>query len=74
MTSAAILKRIRLLIPTKLDGHYKAVCRAFEEGDLTAPSLSISEMQLARAISEFTSFPPNEASVATLERRLNPQY
>jgi hypothetical protein len=31
-------------------------------------------MQLARAISEFTSFPPNEASIATLERRLNPQY
>jgi hypothetical protein len=29
----------RLLIPAKLDGHYKAVCRAFEEGDLTAPSL-----------------------------------
>ena len=38
MTSAAILKRIRLLIPAKLDGHYKAVCRAFEEGDLTAPA------------------------------------
>jgi hypothetical protein len=68
------LKRIRLLIPAKLDGHYDAVCRAFEEGDLTAPSLSISDMQLARAISEFTGFPPNEASIATLEKRLNPQY
>jgi hypothetical protein len=74
MTSTAILKRIRLLIPAKLDGHYDAVYRAFEEGDLTAPHLSISEIQLARAISEFTSFPPNEASIATLERRLNPQY
>jgi hypothetical protein len=41
---------------------------------LTAPSLSISDMQLARAISEFTSYPPNEASIETLERRLNPQY
>jgi hypothetical protein len=29
-------------------------------------------MQLARAISEFTSFPPNEASIETLEKRLNP--
>jgi hypothetical protein len=58
MAYTAILKRIRLLIPTKLDGHYKAVWRAFEEGDLTAPSLPISEMELARAISEFTSLPP----------------
>ena len=74
MTSAAILKRIRLLIPAKLDGHYDAVCRAFEDGDLTAPNLSISEIQLARAISEFTSFSPNEASIATLGKRLNPQY
>jgi hypothetical protein len=74
MAYAAILQRIRLLIPAEREGHYQAVCRGFEEGDLTAPSLSISEMQLARAISEFTSFPPNEASIATLERRLNPQY
>jgi hypothetical protein len=74
MTHNVILKRIRLLIPAKLDGHYKAVRCAFEEGDLTAPSLSISDMQLARAISEFTGFPPNEASIATLEKRLNPQY
>jgi len=74
MAYTVILLRIRLLIPSDLDGHYKAVCRGFDEGDLTAPSLSISEMQLARAISEFISLPPNEASIATLERRLNPQY
>jgi hypothetical protein len=42
----AILQRIRLLIPAD-----KAVCRGFEDGDLTAPSLSISDMQLARAVS-----------------------
>ena len=48
MAYTAILQRIRLLIPAKLDGHYDAVCRAFEEGDLTAPSLAISDMQLAR--------------------------
>jgi hypothetical protein len=69
-----ILQRIRLLIPAELDRHYNAVCRGFEEGDLTAPSLSISDTQLARTVSEFTSYPPNEASIATLERRLNPQY
>ena len=74
MAYTAILKRIRLLIPAKLDGHYKSICRGFEEGDLTAPSLAISDMQLARAISEFIGYPPNEASIATLERRLNPQY
>jgi len=31
-------------------------------------------MQLAGAISEFTSFPPNEASIETLQKRLNPKY
>ena len=46
----------------------------FEEGDLTAPSLANSEVQLARAISEFVSLPPNEASIETLQRRLNPKY
>jgi hypothetical protein len=74
MAYTAILQCIRLLISAELDGHYKAVCRGFEEGDLTAPSLPISEMQLARAISEFVSVPPNEASIETLERRMNPKY
>jgi hypothetical protein len=63
MAYTAILKRIRLLIPAKLDGHYSAIRRGFEEGDLPA------DMQLARAISEF-----DEASIATVEKRLNPQY
>jgi hypothetical protein len=74
MAHTAILKRIRLLIPAKLDGHYESIRRGFNEGDSTTPSRSISEMELARAISEFTSFPPNEASIEILERRLNPQY
>ena len=74
MAYTAILNRIRLLIPAELDGHYKSIHRSFEAGDLTAPSLSVSEMQLARAISEFTSFPPNEASIETLEKRPNPKY
>jgi hypothetical protein len=74
MAYTAIFQRIRLLIPSEFDGHYDAVRRGFEEGDLTGPSLPISDMQLARAISEFTGYPPNEASIATLERRLNPKY
>jgi hypothetical protein len=74
MAYTAILNRIRLLIPAELDGHYKSIRHSFEAGDLTAPSLSVSEMQLARAISEFTSFPPNEASIETLEKRPNPKY
>ena len=74
MAYTAILQRIRLLIPEELDGHYNAIRRGFEEGDLTTPSLAISNMVLARAISEFTGYPPNEASIATPERRLNPQY
>jgi len=71
MTSTAILERIRLLLPAELDGHYKAVCCAFEERKLTAPILSISDIQLARAISQFTSVPPNEGSIATLQRHLH---
>jgi hypothetical protein len=47
MAHTAILERIRLLIPAKLDGHYESIRRGFEEGDLTAPGLSISEMELA---------------------------
>jgi hypothetical protein len=39
------------IFPAEFDGHYEAVCRGFEAGDLTAPSLAISDMQLARAIS-----------------------
>jgi hypothetical protein len=73
MTHAAILKRIRLLIPAELDRHYDAVRRAFEEGDLTAPTLAISDIQLGRAISQFTSVSPSEASIATLQRRLHSQ-
>jgi hypothetical protein len=74
MAQKSILERIRLLIPFELDGHYRAICRAFEEGDLTDPALSISQWQLTRAISEFCKCPPNEASIATLEKRLNPKY
>jgi hypothetical protein len=74
MAQGSILERIRLLIPRELDAHYHAICRAFEEDDLTDPSLSISQWELTRAISEFTEYPPNEASIATLEKRLNPKY
>jgi hypothetical protein len=56
MACTAILNRIRLLIPAKLDGHYEAVCRAFEEGELTAPRLSISDMQLARQSRNLRAF------------------
>jgi hypothetical protein len=68
MISTAILKRIRMLIPADLEGHYKAVCSAFEEGNLTSPTLAISDIQLARAVSEFTGCLPNEASIAMLQR------
>jgi hypothetical protein len=74
MAHGSILERIRLLIPPELDGHYQAICRAFQEGDLTDPTLSISQWELNRAISDFTKYPPNEASIATLEKRLNPKY
>jgi hypothetical protein len=74
MAQGSILERIRLLIPRELDAHYQAICRAFEESDLTDPPLSISQWELTRAISDFTKYPPNEASIATLEKRLNPKY
>jgi hypothetical protein len=45
MAQKSILERIRLLIPRELDGHYKAISRAFEEGDLTDPPLSISQWE-----------------------------
>jgi hypothetical protein len=51
MAYAAILKRIRLLIPAKLDGHYEAVRRAFEEGDLTAPHLAMIRERVMAGLS-----------------------
>jgi hypothetical protein len=72
MAYEAILKRIRLLIPAEREGHYQAVVRGFEEGDLTPPILPISDIHLARAISQFTCVPPNERSIAALKRHLAP--
>jgi hypothetical protein len=69
-----LLDRIRFLVPTRFDEHYQSVRKAFEDQDLTAPRIAVSDIELARAISEFTSVPPNEASIATLEIRLNPKY
>jgi hypothetical protein len=67
------LSRIRMLMPARHGKHFESIVRAFEEGDLSAPRVPISDMMLVRAIFEFTSVPPNEASIATLELRLNPQ-
>jgi hypothetical protein len=42
--------------------------------EFAGPRRRIFVVAAARAISELTSFPPNEASIETLEKRLNPKY
>jgi hypothetical protein len=55
-------------------GAHMAYTAILQRIRLLIPAEPISNMTLARAISEFTNCPPNEASIATLEKRLNPQY
>jgi hypothetical protein len=71
MPRDAIIERIRLLIPVELNRHYDAVRHAFENGELTVPDWSISDIELGRAISEFTRRLPSEASIAALRKRID---
>ena len=44
-----ILARIKLLLTGRNEIHLKAIHRAFEAGDLTAPHYAMSGINLARA-------------------------
>jgi hypothetical protein len=50
---AALLARIRKLIPRRDDRHYDEIVRSFGNGALRAPTAPMSDRELAHAIADF---------------------
>ncbi|MBR0845525.1 hypothetical protein JQ607_35505 [Bradyrhizobium liaoningense] len=71
MPIAALLARIRRLVPASDDGHYEEIVRNFSVGALRPPPTPMSDGELARAIAEFLKKTPSSESVAALSRRLD---
>jgi hypothetical protein len=69
---AALLARIRRLIPRKNDGHYDEIVRSFGNGALRAPSVPMSDPELAQAIADFLKGSPSTESLGSLNRRIDP--
>jgi len=69
---AALLARIRRLIPHKNDDHYEEIVRSFGVGALRPPVTPMSDGELARAIAEFLEQSPTTVTVSNLGRRLDP--
>ncbi|MCP3469966.1 hypothetical protein NLM33_06440 [Bradyrhizobium sp. CCGUVB1N3] len=72
MPIAALLARIRRLIPRRKDEHYEEIVRSFGVGALRPPPTPMSDGELARAIAEFLKDSPSASSVSSLGRRLDP--
>ena len=72
MPIAALLARIRRLIPHRNDDHYNEIVRGFGVGALRPPAIPMSDGELARAIAEFLDDSPTAMSVSNLGRRLDP--
>ncbi|WP_247802351.1 hypothetical protein [Bradyrhizobium sp. 191] len=69
---AALLARIRRLVPRSDDQHYDEIVRSFGDGTLRPPPTPMTDGELARAIAEFLKEQPSSKSVAVLGRRLDP--
>jgi hypothetical protein len=69
---AALLARIRKLIPRRKDNHYEEILRGFSVGALRPPPTPMSDAELARAIGEFLKHTPSATAVSRLGRKLDP--
>jgi hypothetical protein len=69
---AALLARIRKLIPRKNDRHYDEIVRSFGNGALRAPAVPMSDPELAQAIADFLKGSPSTEAVGCLDRRIDP--
>ena len=69
---AALLARIRKLIPRGQDQHFFQIIRGFEDDTLHAPPTPMSDRELSRAIAEFLKEAPTSDSIGTLGRKLDP--
>ena len=72
MRVAALLTRIRKLIPGHKGNHYEEIVRSFGIGALRPPPTPMSDRELARAIAEFLKDAPSANAVSNLGRRLDP--
>jgi len=69
---AALLARIRKLIPKRDDSHYDEIVRSFGNGALRPPAAPMSDRELADAIADFLKDSPSAESVGSLDRRIDP--
>jgi hypothetical protein len=69
---AALLARIRRLIPRNNDLHYDEIVRSFGNGALRAPAVPMSDPELAQAIADFLKDSPSTESLGSLNRRIDP--
>jgi hypothetical protein len=72
MPIAALLARIRKLIPREIDPHYDEVVRGFGIGELRTPAFPMSDRELSRAIADFINDAPSAEAVSSLGRKFNP--
>lgn len=72
MAIAALLTRIRKLIPRRDDRHYDEIVRSFGNGALRVPAAPMSDRELAQAITDFLKDAPSAQSVGSLDRRIDP--
>jgi hypothetical protein len=69
MPIAALLARIRKLIPSEGDPHYDEIIRGFGIGELRTPASPMSDRELSRAIADFIRDAPSAEAVSSLGRR-----
>jgi hypothetical protein len=72
MPIAALLGRIRKIIPKQGGRHYDEIVRGFGNGALHAPATPMSDSELARAIADFLQESPSAEAVSSLGRRFDP--
>jgi hypothetical protein len=72
LSIAALLARIRKLIPKRDDSHYDEIVRSFGNGALRPPAAPMSDRELADAIADFLKDSPSAESVGSLDRRIDP--
>ena len=69
---AALLARIRRLIPKRNDHHYDEIVRGFGVGALRTPATPMSDQELSKAIADFLRDAPSAEAVSNLGRRFDP--
>jgi hypothetical protein len=69
---AALLARIRRLIPRQKDLHYDEIVHGFGIGALRSPATPMSDHELSKAIADFLRDAPSAEAVSSLGRRFDP--